>query len=50
MIRVELEEHQYTLLLYALGVACGFTSNHSEPGAKEILELTQHIMNTKYEV
>ena len=50
MIRVELEEHQYTLLMYALGLAGGFASNHGMPAAKDILELTQHIMNTKYEV
>ena len=50
MILVELEERQYDSLMLALGYACGAASKDNMPLAKSILELTQHIMNTKREV
>jgi len=47
MVRIELTEDQYALLVFALGMASGCASTDNMPLAESILELHQHIMDAR---
>ena len=49
MVRIELTEDQYALLVHALGYACGAASKENLPFAEGVFALGQHIMGTKKE-
>ena len=47
MIRIELTDDQYYLLLHALGIACGRARFDSVPLANSIFQLSRHIVEER---